>query len=441
MTKADGEFMMHRRLKVLAALLVLVAGAALALHAALSPTTLRIAVGPTSSPDVRTVVAFLQALQRERASIRLKLVPTESAAESATAMDEKRVDLAIVRSDVKIPEQSGTVAIMRREAVYFITRPGSKITKITELRGKKIGIVAPRRANETVLEKILTTYGVSMDEITLVRGTQAEIIQAVQETRVDAVFNLAATVDRMTRLTFQNFPKIDDKAAELLPVAEAAALAEQYPVFDTIDLVRGALGIDPPQPEEETTTLAVTHRLVARYNLDESVVSELTRLLFSLRLVIASEAPAVNQLEVPSTESRGAKLPIHPGTIAYVEGETKTFFDRYGDWMWFGIMAISLAGSAVAAFMSMLGIDAKQDEPTILLARVLMLSQSARSAPDSETLAQLEAQSDSIRDAILNCLSKGAMAPDQVSSMTLLLTELHRMINTRREVLAATTRT
>ena len=31
--------------------------------------------------------------------------------------------------------------------------------------------------------------------------------------------------------------------------------------------------------------------------------------------------------------------PVHPGTIAYSEGETKTFFERYGDWMYIGIMA------------------------------------------------------------------------------------------------------
>ena len=40
---------------------------------------------------------------------------------------------------------------------------------------------------------------------------------------------------------------------------------------------------------------AVTHRLVARRKLDETMISELTRLLFALRLTIATEAPAAHR--------------------------------------------------------------------------------------------------------------------------------------------------
>lgn len=431
-----GTNMKHKRLKLVAGILVAVAAGVFLLHTALAPRVLRIAVGPATSPDVRVIVAFMQTLLRERASLRLRLVLTNGSASSATAMDEKKVDLAVVRSDVKIPEQSATVAIMRREAVYFIARPGSMITRISQLRGKTIGIVSQRQADVAVLERVLNTYDVPLTEITLFRATQPEIVQAVQEGRLDAVFVVAPTVDRMTRLAFQNFPKTGAQGAEFLPVAEAAAIAEQFPIHDTIELVRGALGVDPPQPDEETSTLAVTHRLVASRNLDEGVVSELTRLLFSLRLVIATEAPAANQIEVPSTESRGAKLPIHPGTIAYVEGETKTFFDRYGDWLWFGVMALSLAGSAVAAALSSLGKGTREDEPTILLTRVLMLTQSARSAPDPDALGKLEMESDAVRDTILASLAKGTLEAESVASMSALLAEMHRAMNARRVALA-----
>lgn len=435
MERTRSSMMKHSKLKLIAGILVMIAIVAFIAHAVFAPKFLRIAVGSATSPDTRIIVAFLQVLQRERANLRLKLVLTESPAASAKAIEDKSADLAVIRADIAVPEQSATVAIMRREAVYFITKPGSRIRKISDLRGKTIGIVTPRPANELVLDRVMTTYGVNMSEVTLHKGSQPEIVQAVQEARIDAVFVVAPTSDRMTRMAFQGFPKSGDETAGFLAVTEAEAIAEQFPVFDTFDIVRGALGVDPPQPEEETTTLAVTHRLVARRNLDESVVSELTRLLFSLRLAIAAEAPAANRIEIPSTESRGAKLPIHPGTIAYVEGETKTFFDRYGDWLWFGVMALSLAGSAIAALLSGLGNGAKEDEPTILLARILALTKLARSAEDAVSLAQLEDKSDVVRDAILTSLSEGTLAAENVSSLLLLLAELHHVTNARRQAL------
>ena len=343
---------MRERLKIIAAALVIVAAAALGAYLLFAPKVLTIAVGPIGGSDLRVTVAFLQALQRERASLRLKLVPTEGTAASAKAFEAKKVDLAVVRTDVAMPQQAATVAIFRRDSVYFITKPGSKIEKISDLRGKVVGSIAPRPANDVVLERIFSHYGVAASEVDVIRGSLPEIVQGVHEGKLDAVFIIAPTSDRMARVAFQGFPKVPDKEPGILAVTEAEALVEQYPVFDTVEIVRGAFGGDPPRPDDEITTLGVVHRLVARRNLDESTVSELTRLLFSLRLGIAAEAPAANDLELPSTEDRGAKVPTHPGTIAYVEGETKTFFERYGDWFYLGVMGFSLLGSVIAAFWS-----------------------------------------------------------------------------------------
>lgn len=307
---------MRERLKVLAIIFVAVAVAAGSAYWLLAPRVLRVAVGPLGGQDIRLVVAFLQSLQREKAPIRLKLVLTDGASASSQQLESGKVDLAIVRSDITLPEKAATIAIMRREAIYFVTKPGQKIERIADLRGKVIGILAPRPSNERILGAILGHYGVSTQDVTIVRGSQAEITQAMQDGRLDAFFVVAPVSDRMSRAAFLAFPKVENAEPGFLPIAEAEAIVEQFPAYDTVELVRGVFGGDPPLPEEETTTLATMQRLVARRTLDESVVSELTRLLFALRLSIAAESPAAHQIELPSAEDRGAKLPVHPGTIA-----------------------------------------------------------------------------------------------------------------------------
>lgn len=427
--------MLRGRLMTVALVLIGIAATAFIAYAIVAPRTLRIAVGPLGSSDLRVTVAFLQALQRERAGIRLKLVLTEGTTASAKAFNDKRADLAIVRSDIAIPEQSATVAIFRREATYFVARPGAEIDRIGELRGKRIGYNVQRPATQGVLNRILSSYGLSEEDVTLRPGTPAEILQAAQDGEIDAIFVIAPITDRMSRRVLTAFPKLEDKDATILPVTEADAIVEQYPIFDTLEIVRGAFTAEPPRPDQAVTTLAVTHRLVARRTLDEGVVSELTRLLFSLRLVIAAEAPAAQQLELPSVEDRGAKLPIHAGTIAYVEGETRTFFERYGDWFYLGVMGFSLLGSAAAALYSRMNASRAPlslDDDMSLLATLI---EQIREAENPERLAELREEAKGLHRDTIKAVAIAQPDSDKVATLRFLLQELREMLEHREREL------
>ncbi|KAF0226454.1 MAG: TRAP transporter solute receptor TAXI family [Beijerinckiaceae bacterium] len=419
---------MRHMLKIIAAVLVVIAAMAASAYVLLAPRVLTVAVGALGGSDLRVTVAFLQALQRERASIRLKLIPTDDAAASARAFVSRKADLAVVRSDVAMPEQAATVAILRRDSVYFIAKPGLKAGKISDLRGKVVGSIAPRPANDVVLNRILSHYGVAASEIDIMRGTQHEVMQAVHEGTLDAVFLVAPASDRMGRNAYQGFPKVEGKEPTILAVSEAQAIVEDYPVFDTVEIVRGAFGGDPPRPDEDMTTLAVTHRLVARRTLDESTVSELTRLLFSLRLSIAAEAPAANDIELPSTEDRGAKLPTHAGTIAYVEGETKTFFERYGDWFYLGIMGFSIVGSVAAAFWSRV---VSGGRPPIDVDRELRdlvrLIQATRNAATQVELDAICHEADGVHSDLVEAMVLNQPDADRVATIRFLLDEFKQM--------------
>ena len=88
---------------------------------------------------------------------------------------------------------------------------------------------------------------------------------------------------------------------------------------------------------------------MARSSLPDSVAADVTRLLFSERLSIAQIAPLASQIEAPST-TKGAALPVHPATAAYLDDEEKSFFDRYSDFIYIGAML--LASSARGSLRS-----------------------------------------------------------------------------------------
>ncbi|MCA1952331.1 MAG: TAXI family TRAP transporter solute-binding subunit [Hyphomicrobiales bacterium] len=423
---------MRHRLKVIALALVAVATLAALGYWLLAPRTLRIAVGPVGGADTRVVVAFLQALQRERAEIRLKLVLTEGAVASARAFAEGRADLAIVRSDAGLPPEGATVAIIRRDAVYLITRPGAEIARFSDLRGKTVGLIEGRPANDATFEKVLAHYGLAIDDADLLRGSAAELQQAAREGRLDAIFVVAPPADRVGRTFFQSFPPVEGQEPAIIAVTEADALVEDNPGLDTIEIVRGAFGGEPPRPAETLTTLAVSHRLIARRRLDDALIADLTRLLSQLRLAIVAEAPAANQIELPSTEDRAAKLPIHPGTIAYAEGETRTFFERYGDWFYLGVMGFSLVGSVVAAFWSRLTAARPPVNLRSDLSDFVRLIERVRAGPDAEDLAAIERESERLRADFATAMIANEPDADQIAAMRFLIDELEAALARRR---------
>mgnify|MGYP003344486219 CR=1 FL=1 len=48
----------------------------------------------------------------------------------------------------------------------------------------------------------------------------------------------------------------------------------------------------------------------------------------------------IQALETPATD-KDAPLPVHAGAAAFIDGEQKTFFERYGDWFYLGVMGLS----------------------------------------------------------------------------------------------------
>lgn len=426
---------MRQKLKIVATVLVGVAVVAAMAALWFRPTVLRVAAGPVGSSDVRVIVSYLQALQRERSDIRFRLVLTEGPADSAARIESGKADLAVVRSDIAMPAKASTVAILRREAAFFITKPGSEITEIGALKGKTVGLVRSTPANERILTQILYHYDLTAQDVTRVSGAPQEMQQQVADGKFDALFFVTPISEQLTRRAIQTFPKVEGKHAGLLPVAEAEALLTDYPQFDTVEIVRGAFGANPVLPDSTVTTLAVTHRLVADNNLSEAVVGELTRLLVTLRPQIVRDTPAVNQLDLPSTEDKAARLPNHPGAVAFIDGETKTFFERYGDYIYIGIMAFSLLGSALAALFSSLSRRPDPVASDVLMSDLVVEIERVRQADHLASLDLIEDEADETIARLLRAATKKGGDSGEVAAVALLVSELRYTLARRREAL------
>jgi TRAP transporter TAXI family solute receptor len=421
----------------LAALLLTLGLALVAWRTAWAPTLLRVAVGPAASEDARLIAAAGQYLAREHESVRFKIVPTEGEAESARAVDDGRADLAVVRTDAGMPEKGQIVAIMHRDAVVIVAPPSRDISSVPALRGRTVGIVRKMPANLRLLELLLAHYEVPTDTVRTIMLDGPESVEpALRSGQIDAALAVGTISGRTVTATVAAVTAAGDGRGPIfLPVNEVEAISQPSPHHDAFDIVRGAFGGTPPRPAETVKALGVNHVLMAASSLEDSKVSELTKLLFTLRPVIARDIPLANRIEAPELDNGPSTLAVHPGASAFYENEVETFFDRYSDWLYLGLFAFSIVGSGSAWIASRASVR-RRARTLGLLGRLLEIVEHARTADTLSGLDTLEQEADSILGVALGQAGSGQLDQHGVSAFTLGLDQARHALSERRRALA-----
>ena len=290
-------------------------------------------------------------------------------------------------------------------------------------------------ANRTLLETGLAHYEIPRDSVVVVTLGANEVEEALRTKRVDAVLAVGTVTGRTMTETVAAVSQAANMAPVFIPIDEADAIAQRSPKFESLEVVRGSFGGTPPRPASTVETLGVSHRLVAKTSLDDNIVSELTKVLFTARPTLAQEVALANKIEAPDT-AKGSALPVHSGATAYYEGEVQTFFERYGDWFYLVIMVLSIGGSGIAAMASSAANRARSRNME-LLRELLAIVRRAHEGGSIAALDALDREADDILGMALAKAGSGGIDNAGVAAFTLGLDQARRAIGERRRILLA----
>jgi TRAP-type uncharacterized transport system substrate-binding protein len=423
-------------LALVVAALVALGGAAGALYLYSRPSILRVAV-VQGAEDFRVLSAASHIFSHQRESIRLRLVPVADAAASASALESESVDLAVVRGDVALTPSVQTLVILHRNAVLLMAPGGSKLKRIGDLRGKRIGVIgesAGAEANAHLLEVILAQYDVAAKSVTLLPMSSGEVRSSLEAGKVDAIFAAAAPQSVLINEVVSAIAAANGKAPIFIPISEAKALAKRFPSLEPLEILQGAFGGDPPRPAATFESSSVSVLLAARPSLKDSIAGEVTRLFFAYRAAIAVAAPLANAIEAPSTD-KGAAMPVHQGAADYLDGNERSFFDKYSDFIYIGAMMLSLVGSGAAALASRLNLRT-HEQTEHLTERLLEILQSARCAGSLLELDEYEREVDEILFLTMADKKLRSLEPGGLHMMALALDQARRAIQDRKRQLS-----
>ena len=326
-------------------LLVLALAAGAAVAAYLQPVVLVIAAGQTDQGEQKVVQLLVDTLAKERAGVRLVPLWTAGFAESAAALSAGKADLAVIRSDVSVGRGASSLVSLRKSYPVVFTNKAAKITKISDLRGKRIGVGGQGDLNQILVRQILSQRGLLEQDYTLVQLKPGEQADFASQGKIDAFFSVSAGRTQSNATFNDNIRKAWGDKFVVITLDDAGALALRIRGVETGEIVKGFFGSNPPKPQEAAETITLSNRIVASEKVSANAAVVLTRTLFSLRDKRQLEVPEALAIAAPSRDV--PTLPVHPGTVQLLDGVYQDFLDRYINQMFIAVALLGVLGSGV----------------------------------------------------------------------------------------------
>jgi TRAP-type uncharacterized transport system substrate-binding protein len=399
--------MWFRRTWVVGILGALVLGAAVwaAFYYSTESDQMRIAAGPN---DIRFADVLSDQIKHANKDFTLKPVATQDTQATIAAISNGQADLAILPGPADSSMKWPVVAILRQNVMALIvpaakktkkSGKAEKIEKIGQLAGRRVGIVTGNEATADLLDVVLDHYGVPRSKVILSDIDPKNIADAIKNNQVDVLFvagaATGAAISQAVKAATQN-----GDAPSFLAIDQADGIAKRNPIFDSEDVDAGTFGGNPPTPDDSLKSLSFGQYLVAQKSYGDSTIGGLSKFIYSSRQALAAAVPGEIKISAPSTD-KDADVVVHPGTLAYLGDSQQSFFDKYGDDIFYGMLIFPVFGSCIAGVAGYLRSDTRTRRLR-LLQRVLDLVRKAHAAQTLEGLEQLQVDADNLVIAIVH---------------------------------------
>ena len=273
------------------------------------------------------------------------------------AFTSGKVDLVVSRADVGDLSGAQMIVSITRAVVFLITPPGSGITSVAGLRGKTVGVVLAD-VNRRLVDTLSREYDLAQSHVKFTDVPPNDVPEAFKRHRIEALLvAMPVSPKYMARLR-SALPKSRSGSAGLIAIDSAGAIAASNLYYESYDLPAGTLLGSPAVPDDDLTTLRIPYYLLANAKMSDRVGASLAQAIMNARRDLIRDDPLISQISAPNTDKDTPEdlyFPIQSGAAAYFDGSEESFFDQYGDALFYGSMVLGfLASVATAAWKYMM---------------------------------------------------------------------------------------
>lgn len=308
-----------------------------------STHTLTFAVGADDSVDAQFAAKLATVLTNSGSTLRIKVVKNADNDKAVAQFDRKQADLALFRTDAPVPARARAIATIDHDLVLLLSPKNSTVSSLASLKGKKVAILGDER-NAAFLKRVLDVHGFAGPRSS---ATSVAATIPLDQLLKPGEYNAVLAMDHLSRIsTDKSYERVlkGPVGFKLNEISEAKAAVRKIPGVSAESFDAGLLSLSPKVPDEEIDTIGVQWLLVAQSAMSESKGTELARTILENKVEFAIPDAFATKIE-PADTDKEALIAAHRGAAQYIDDDTRSFSDRYSDFIYLGMAALSIFGS------------------------------------------------------------------------------------------------
>lgn len=394
--------------------------------------TLTFAVGNANGPEARFATKLNAVLKSTSSRLRLKIASNADNAKALAQFERKQADLAVLRTDAKIPPRARALAILEHDVLLLISPGTKKIKSLAELKKKKIAVLADGDINVVFVRNILEIpEGAEANSRVQMAPLNSTLDKLFSSGGYGAVVAIAHASAIVKDKTYEQYAKRNQFT--LNAIEESKTLARRNPGISEETLAKGMLSSAPEIPDDDLDSIGLQWLLVAQSRMSSTAAEQLARTIYENKAELALENGFASKIE-PAEVDKDAFIVAHQGAAEYINDDTKSFLDRYSDLLYLGAGALSVIGSIF------LGIYTKvtriaPEKASELATAILDIGERIAHAGTMDALDALQDELETILRGVVVGLRDGTISSDGLDTFKLGYEFVRDEIGMRRESL------
>ena len=289
-------------------------------------TRLLFATGGTSGSYYPLGGAMAQVWNKRIQGLSVTVQATGGSVENVRLLGNKNAELALCMSDIAYYGQNalevfaernekytnyGAIGAIYPETIQIFVRKDGNIKTVADLKGKKVSVGPPGSGTEVSARQILGVFGLdykTRKDFEPRYISFAETADQFKDRLIDAGYAVLgvpnAALQDITAVVPIRLLEIDDAMLE--------KIRAKYPYYSRLVIPGGSYkGQDDP-----VKTITLKAILLARSDLDESLVYNLTKTLYENAAEVAGGHALGKHINL-QTAMEGIAIPFHPGAMRY----------------------------------------------------------------------------------------------------------------------------
>src|SRR5437588_3549388 len=379
--------------------------------------TLTIAVGDAKSDEAMFAAKLVTVLKNTSSRQRLKIAFNADNAKALTQFDRKEADLAMLRTDAKVPPRARALAILEHDVLLLIGPGNKKIKSLADLKKtKRIAVLGDGDNNGAFVRNILeVSDGTDAASRVQMAPAGSTLDKLFGSGGFGAVIAIAHASKVMKDKSYEQYAKRG--GFTLNAIDEAKALARKIPGISEETLSTGMLSSSPEIPDDDLDTIGLQWLLVAQSRMPATTAGDLARTIYENKAELALEDGFASRIE-PADTDKDAFVIAHQGAAEYINDDTKTFMDRYSDLLYLSVAALSVIGSIFAGIYTKITRIAPEKAGELATA-ILDIGERIEKANSPEAIEALQDElEDILRGAVIG-LRDGSISSDGLDTFKL----------------------